>query len=99
MEIPLQSRLTFRPTAELESAGVGDVSSKRGLTREGYDRGDLPNPTFLEFFARAGLVRQGLISNLRCAWANDIDSSKGRIYTANFGNHEFHGGDKLRHPC
>ncbi len=93
MEIPLQSRLTFGRSVELEHGDVGDLYSERELMSEGYDRGNLPTPTFLEFFAGAGLVRQGLIANWRCVWANDIDSSKERIYTANFGNNEFHGGD------
>ncbi|HEY7336470.1 MAG TPA: DNA cytosine methyltransferase [Bryobacteraceae bacterium] len=60
------------------------------LLREGAS---LPQPTFLEFFAGAGLVRHGLGPTWRCLWANDIDASKERIYTANFGNGEFHRGD------
>jgi DNA (cytosine-5)-methyltransferase 1 len=53
----------------------------------------LNRPTFLEFFAGAGLVREGLKSTWDCVWANDFDASKGRIYTANFGELEFKLGD------
>lgn len=60
---------------------------------ERYDRGSLARPTFLEFFAGAGLVREALRSSWTCAWANDIDPSKERIYTANFGAMEFKPGD------
>jgi DNA (cytosine-5)-methyltransferase 1 len=58
-----------------------------------YDRGGLARPTFLEFFAGAGLVREGLRPQWNCVWANDIDPSKERIYTANFGAREFRLGD------
>lgn len=50
-------------------------------------------PTFLEFFAGAGLVREGLKPAWNCVWANDIDAAKERIYTANFGKREFKLGD------
>jgi hypothetical protein len=78
-----QSRLVFRSDAK--SDGVGDPNSERQPTGEGYDKGNLSTPTFLEFFAGAGLVRHALLPTWRCVWANDIDSSKERIYTANFG--------------
>ena len=58
-----------------------------------YDIESLSRPTFLEFFAGAGLVREGLKPSWNCVWANDIDASKERIYTANFGNLEFELGD------
>lgn len=53
----------------------------------------MDRPKFLEFFAGAGLVREGLKHEWSCVWANDIDSSKERIYTANFGKQEFKLGD------
>lgn len=82
-----QFRLTFRPFVDVEPL------SERAPASEGYDREDLSTPTFLEFFAGAGIVRQGLLPTWRCLWANDIDPSKERIYTANFGKHEFRRGD------
>lgn len=81
--MPSQFRLTFRPSVD------GELFSEREPPSEGYDREDLPTPTFLEFFAGAGIVRQGLLPTWRCLWANDIDPSKERIYTANFGKDEF----------
>jgi DNA (cytosine-5)-methyltransferase 1 len=81
--MPSQFRLTFRPSVDRESL------SEREPANEGYDKEDLPTPTFLEFFAGAGIVRQGLLRTWRCLWANDIDPSKERIYTANFGKGEF----------
>jgi DNA (cytosine-5)-methyltransferase 1 len=85
--MPSQFRLTFRPSIGRER------SSEREHASEGYDGEDLPTPTFLEFFAGAGIVRQGLLPTWRCLWANDIDPSKERIYTANFGKDEFHRRD------
>jgi DNA (cytosine-5)-methyltransferase 1 len=42
---------------------------------------------FAEFFAGIGLVRQGLEQvGWQCAFANDIDKVKGKIYTKNFGS-------------
>ena len=42
---------------------------------------------FAEFFAGIGLVRQGLEQvGWQCAFANDIDEVKAKIYTKNFGN-------------
>jgi DNA (cytosine-5)-methyltransferase 1 len=41
---------------------------------------------FYEFFAGAGLARLGLGPAWSCAWANDIDQKKARIYRANFGD-------------
>ena len=46
-------------------------------------------PTFLDFFAGAGLVRLGLQSSWACTWANDIDPRKQEIYQTNFGGDEF----------
>lgn len=44
---------------------------------------------FAEFFAGIGLVRKGLEKvNFECVFANDIDPSKGEIYTKNFGNEQ-----------
>jgi hypothetical protein len=80
-----QSRLAFRPGSGAEPDGVGDPDSVREPIGEGYDKRNLSTPTFLEFFAGAGLVRHGLLPTWRCVWANDIDPSKERIYTANFG--------------
>lgn len=78
-----QLLLNFRTEANLE----------RGWFGEGYDIESLARPTFLEFFAGAGLVREGLKPAWNCVWANDIDASKERIYTANFGKREFELGD------
>jgi DNA (cytosine-5)-methyltransferase 1 len=44
----------------------------------------VPNLTFLEFFAGAGMARIGLGSRWRCLLANDIDRSKAAAYRANF---------------
>ena len=46
-------------------------------------------PTFLDFFAGAGLVRLGLEPSWACIWANDIDPRKQEIYQANFEGDEF----------
>lgn len=48
--------------------------------------------TFCEFFAGIGLVREGLrLSGWNCAYANDIDPAKRRMYEARFGrSEEFH---------
>src|SRR5450755_3694501 len=88
-----QFGLTFRSSSVAERDETGEILSGREPTAEGYDREDLPTPTFLEIFARAGIVRQGLLPTWRCVWANDIDPSKERIYTANFGKNEFGCGD------
>jgi len=77
----MQFRLRFRPAADAERKK--NNRSKREPSNEGYDREDLQTPTFLEFFAGAGIVRQGLLPVWRCVWANDIDPSKERIYAAN----------------
>ncbi len=89
--MPTQFRLTFRSFVASERNDVGNV--ERELACKGDGETDLPTPTFLEFFAGAGLVRQGLLPVWRCLWANDIDPSKERIYTANFGKSEFRCGD------
>src|SRR5690349_11424013 len=44
----------------------------------------VPELTFLEFFAGAGMARIGLGSRWRCLLANDIDKSKAASYRANF---------------
>ena len=54
------------------------------------------SPRFLEFFAGAGLVRSGLEPDWRCAWANDVDERKARIYRLNFGSEGFALGDVAR---
>lgn len=49
---------------------------------------------FAEFFAGAGLVREGLSSDQwECIWANDICLDKKETYTKNFGDHDFVLGD------
>jgi DNA (cytosine-5)-methyltransferase 1 len=40
---------------------------------------------FYEFFAGAGMAREGLGPEWSCAFANDIDPKKGAAYAANFG--------------
>lgn len=40
---------------------------------------------FYEFFAGVGMARLGLEPQWTCAWANDIDPKKSRIYKHNFG--------------
>jgi len=80
---PEQLHLEFRPTN----------NSARIWYDEGYDGVSVGNPTFLEFFAGAGLVREGLSTSWKCVWANDIDKTKERIYTSNFGAGEFRLGD------
>ena len=42
-------------------------------------------PTFYEFFAGGGMVRQGLGPDWRCVFANDFDAKKGLSYQANWG--------------
>jgi hypothetical protein len=91
--MPIQFGLTFRSSSAPGRDEAGDLLSGRDRTTEGYDGQSLPTPTFLEFFAGAGLVRQGLLPVWQCVWANDIDPSKERIYTANFGKNEFACGD------
>ena len=45
---------------------------------------------FAEFFAGAGLVREGLASDgWNCAWANDICPDKEKAYSLNFGLEDF----------
>lgn len=48
--------------------------------------------SYLEFFAGSGLVAQGLKSSFRPIWANDIDSKKAAVYTANHSKKHFHLG-------
>lgn len=45
-------------------------------------------PRFLEFFAGAGLVRQGLGPSWQCVFANDNNPKKQAVYKANFGDGE-----------
>ncbi|MBO9529585.1 MAG: DNA cytosine methyltransferase [Acinetobacter oleivorans] len=40
---------------------------------------------FYEFFCGGGMARAGLGSNWKCAFANDIDTTKGRSYVTNWG--------------
>ena len=82
-----------RATKQLHFEFRADNNLERLWPTEEYDIGSLANPTFLEFFAGAGLVREGLRASWKCVWANDIDASKERIYTANFGKQEFNLGD------
>lgn len=42
-------------------------------------------PTFYEFFAGGGMVRQGLGPEWRCTFANDFDVKKGFAYQLNWG--------------
>jgi DNA (cytosine-5)-methyltransferase 1 len=46
-------------------------------------------PRFLEFFAGAGLVRQGLMPHWQCVFANDNNPKKQAAYIDNFGSAEF----------
>ena len=49
---------------------------------------------FSEFFAGAGLVREGLKkSGWKCVWANDISEDKQKTYIENFGEDDFWLGD------
>jgi DNA (cytosine-5)-methyltransferase 1 len=43
---------------------------------------------FYEFFSGAGMARLGFGANMRCLFANDIDSKKCTAYTRNFGGAE-----------
>ena len=49
----------------------------------------MSKPTFLEFFAGAGLVRAALEPSWRCVWANDVSRKKADVYIRNFGDHDF----------
>ena len=49
--------------------------------------------SFYEFFSGVGLARLALEPQWNCVWANDIDSKKEEIYTAEFGREDFHLGD------
>lgn len=90
-----------RPPVQLQLPLVDDVSIRNTCsdlacridTEGSYYKRSLAKYTFLEFFAGAGLVRAGLEPDWRCLWANDIDTSKQRIYEANFGKGDFHPGD------
>ena len=42
-------------------------------------------PSFYEFFAGGGMVRQGLGDHWNCLFANDFDGKKGLAYQANWG--------------
>lgn len=91
--MPRQFGLTFRSSSVAERDETGETFSEIETTTKDCDREALPTPRFLEFFAGAGIVRQGLLPAWRCVWANDIDPSKERVYTANFGKNEFLCGD------
>ena len=54
---------------------------------------EFTTPTFLEFFAGAGLVRLALEPQWRCLWANDVCEKKAAVYRANFGACELIVGD------
>lgn len=45
-------------------------------------------PSFYEFFAGGGMVREALGANWDCLFANDIDPKKSETYKANFGGAE-----------
>ncbi|MEZ4561828.1 MAG: DNA cytosine methyltransferase [Thermomicrobiales bacterium] len=48
---------------------------------------------FYDFFAGVGMVDLALRPEWQCVWANDFDSRKAAIYTANHGGDHFHPGD------
>lgn len=48
---------------------------------------------FHEFFARSGLVSNGLSRHFEASWANDISEKKMAVYVANLGGEAFHLGD------
>ena len=50
-------------------------------------------PTFYEFFAGAGMVRAGLGPGWRCAFANDYDHKKSRVYRENWVDSELKTAD------
>lgn len=50
-------------------------------------------PSFLEFFAGAGMARAGLGKTWRCLFANDIDIKKAATYTDNWGQGTMVPGD------
>ena len=51
-----------------------------------------PEHSYLEFFAGSGLVAAGLQTAFKAIWANDIDSKKRAVYTANHSSAHFHLG-------
>jgi DNA (cytosine-5)-methyltransferase 1 len=53
----------------------------------------MTNRLFYEFFAGGGMARLGLGLGWHCLMANDIDSKKVAVYTANFGEGEMIPGD------
>ena len=54
---------------------------------ENTNRAELP--TYLDFFAGAGLVRLGLEPTWQCLWANDLATLKQSVYSDNFGLDQF----------
>ncbi len=50
-------------------------------------------PTFLEFFAGAGMARAGLGKGWQCLFANDIDLKKAATYDDNWGSGSMNPGD------
>lgn len=55
--------------------------------------------TFYEFFAGAGMVRQGLGPTWQCLFANDFDPKKAATYKRNWGKAEFQEGDIRNIAC
>lgn len=53
----------------------------------------MTKPTFLEFFAGAGMARAGLGKGWRCLFANDIDLKKAATYDDNWGKGAMVPGD------
>jgi DNA (cytosine-5)-methyltransferase 1 len=45
-------------------------------------------PTYYEFFAGGGMIREGFGPDWRCLFANDIDVNKATSYARNYGVHE-----------
>ena len=77
--------------AEYSPAGPApDMSPSATPVKRATKKG--PQYAYLEFFAGSGLVAQGLKSMFKPIWANDIDSKKGAVYTANHTSKHFHLG-------
>lgn len=49
--------------------------------------------SFFEFFAGGGMARAGLGDSWNCAFSNDFDHKKARVYTENWGGNTLHCGD------
>jgi len=50
-------------------------------------------PRYAEFFCGGGMVRAALDSNWYCAFANDIDPMKCRVYRDNWSGKDLAEGD------